>query len=182
MPKTSFIPRSDSDFIRWFDHFVANIGPELGVNAADMTALTSANADFHAKASNADNTNALFRHAIADKSDSRTRAENLIRAEARRIKARSDYTEGLGLQLGIEGAQSVNDLSSSSPDLNGTDLTGGVVSLSFAKYKSAGVNIYCQRETDTDWVLIARATVSPYIDNRPLLNTGKPEMRRSRAA
>ena len=31
---------------------------------------------------------------------------------------------------------------------------------------------------DFDWVLLSRATVSPFLDNRPLLQTGKPELRR----
>jgi hypothetical protein len=50
--------------------------------------------------------------------------------------------------------------------------------LSFTKYKSGGINIYCQRENDADWVLLGRATVSPFLDNRPLLQIGKPELRR----
>lgn len=64
------------------------------------------------------------------------------------------------------------------PSLSGIDRTGGVVALSFTKSKSDGINIYCQREGDNEWVLLARATISPYLDNRPLLQIGKPELRR----
>ena len=53
-----------------------------------------------------------------------------------------------------------------------------MVVLSFTKYASEGINVYCQRSDDTDWVLLGRATLSPYIDNRPLLEVGKPELRR----
>jgi len=61
--------------------------------------------------------------------------------------------------------------------LNGIDQTGGLVILSFAKYKSDGINIYGQRENDADWVLLASTTVSPFLDNRPLLQTGNPNCR-----
>jgi hypothetical protein len=40
------------------------------------------------------------------------------------------------------------------------------------------VNIYCQRENDTGWTKLARDLGSPYVDNRPLLQSGKPELRR----
>jgi hypothetical protein len=62
--------------------------------------------------------------------------------------------------------------------LTGIDQTDGRVILSYTKFNSDGVNIYCQRENDTDWVLLVRATKLPYIDNRPLLHIGKPELRR----
>ena len=47
----------------------------------------------------------------------------------------------------------------------------------FSKYNSDGVNIYTKRGDDADWVLLVRATISPFIDVRPLLERGKPELR-----
>lgn len=38
--------------------------------------------------------------------------------------------------------------------------------------------MYCQREGNSGWQLLGRATVSPFVDNRPLLNGDKPELRR----
>ncbi|MDD2800007.1 MAG: hypothetical protein PHE96_01000 [Methylococcales bacterium] len=178
MPKSTFIPNADPDFLVWYDHLIAKLTPENGVSEADLAALKAANADFHDKTAFAGNATALARQATADKSTSRQAAETLIRAEVRRIKARSNYNHGLGLQLGIEGAEISNDLANASPNLNGIDQTGGIVALSFNKNKSDGINIYCQRENDADWALLARATVSPFTDNRPLLHTGKPELRR----
>ncbi|WP_446808088.1 hypothetical protein ACH50O_12325 [Methylomonas sp. 2BW1-5-20] len=178
MPKSTFIPAADHDFLVWFDHFLANLTPERGVAADNLTSLKSASDDFHAKTAFANNAAATAKQATADKNDSRRLAESLIRAEVRRIKARADYTGGLGAQLGIEGAEYTNDLATSNPNLNGVDQTGGKVSLSFTKYNSEGINIYCQRDGDADWVLLGRATVSPFADNRPLLQPGKPELRR----
>ncbi len=178
MPKSTFIPNADHDFLIWIDHFIANLTPEYGVSESDLNALKAANTDFRAKTAHATDTAALAKQATADKNASRAIAETLIRTEVRRIKARSDYTEGKGAQLGIEGPEDTYDLSAAHPDLTGIDQTGGLVALSFSKYKSDGINIYCQRENDADWVLLARATFSPYLDNRPLLQIGKPELRR----
>ena len=85
---------------------------------------------------------------------------------------------GQGDHLGVEGPDISTDLSAAKPVLSGIDQTGGQVTLTFNKLKSDGINIYCQREGDNDWVLLARATTSPFLDNRPLLTTGKPELRR----
>jgi len=61
--------------------------------------------------------------------------------------------------------------------LSGTALSDGVVSISFSKYNSDGVNIYSKRENDADWQLLSRASISPFMDMRALLKIGKPEFR-----
>ncbi|MCX7102259.1 MAG: hypothetical protein NTX38_12465, partial [Methylobacter sp.] len=58
------------------------------------------------------------------------------------------------------------------------DQTRGVVILSFTKYNSDGINIYCQLSNDATWALLTRATFSPFLDNRPLLEPNKTELRR----
>lgn len=178
MTKSSFIPHADHDFSIWLDQFISKLSPELGLTEIDLATLQKAKDDFQSKSAYASETAAMAKQATANKNDSRRATETLVRAEVRRIKARSDYTQGKGAHLGIIGPDHRLDLSTYSPDLIGTDQTGGFVSLSFTKNKSNGINIYCQRENDTDWILIGRATVSPYIDSRTLLQTGKPELRR----
>ena len=56
---------------------------------------------------------------------------------------------------------------------------------------SEGVNIYSRREGDTDFKFLARDTElaapesdeggPPYVDNRPMLVAGKPELREYKA-
>lgn len=53
-----------------------------------------------------------------------------------------------------------------------------MVEISFSKYGSDGVNIYSQRNGDSDWRLLADTPASPYVDQRPLLATGCAELRR----
>ena len=177
MAKSTFIPQSDHDFLIWMEHFIANLTPDLGT-AADLAALKTAFEVFSSKITQSTAAAASAKQATAEKNDSRDNSESLIRAMAKQIKARNDYTQGLGAQLGIVGPEHLFDLTTAHPDLTGIDQTSGRVIIYFTKANSDGVNIYSQRENDTDWVLLIRATTSPYIDNRPLLQIGKPELRR----
>ncbi len=181
MPKSDFIPTADHDFSVWLDHLINQLALDpgsYGLAAEDVTTLQGASADFHAKIAHASDAAAAAKQATSDKNDSRQIAEAGVRAAVQRIKARPGYSGGQGAKLGIEGHEDTFNLSTAKPDLSGVDLTGGQVALSFTKYKSEGINIYCQREGDADWVLLGRATVSPFTDNRPLLQAGKPELRR----
>ena len=56
---------------------------------------------------------------------------------------------------------------------------GGAVGIDFNLANSEGVNIYSRR--DGDFKFLARDTVPPYVDNRPLLAAGKPELREYKA-
>ncbi len=181
MPKTDFIPTADNHFLIWLDRFVANVqlrAANYGLQEADVMQLQAYVSDLHARVAKASDASAAAKQATADKNSSRKNVESQVRALARRIKAHPAYTIGDGDHLGVEGPKISIDLSTVKPVLEGADQTGGQVELAFNKSKSDGINIYCQREGDVDWVLLGRATVSPYLDKRPLLTIGKPELRR----
>ena len=63
----------------------------------------------------------------------------------------------------------------------GGDKRVGVVEIDFNLANSEGVNIYSRRDGDGDFKFLARDTVPPYVDNRPLLAAGKPELREYKA-
>ena len=174
---SDYVPTADNDLLVWFDHFLTQISTDTAIAPFDLKALTAANADFHAKIAHVNDAAALAKQATADKEASHGYLESLVRAEVRRIKARSSYNDGQGAQLGIVGSRNSRDLSTTRPELSGTDHTNGVVSISFSKYNSDGVNIYSKRDNDADWVLLNRANISPFMDIRPLLQIGNPELR-----
>ena len=112
------------------------------------------------------------------------------RALTRRIKAHPAYTAALGNLLGIVGPEDTTDLSAVAPIISGSDPArrDGVVQVEFVKLTSDGVNLnpegfrgYSKRDGDADFVFLARDTATPYIDNRPLLTAGKPEIREYKA-
>lgn len=79
------------------------------------------------------------------------------------------------------GADDTTDLTTAKPTLGVAGNMGGNVELVFNKSISQGVDVYARRESDADFVFLARDTQSPYLDNRPLLVAGKPEIRRYKA-
>lgn len=96
------------------------------------------------------------------------------------IKANPNYTEAIGLQLGIVGAE---DASENPVPTFTLKVERGesceVVKIVFRKYGRPGVAIYCRRGGGA-WELLAIDLASPYLDARPLLAPTVPETREYR--
>ena len=102
-------------------------------------------------------------------------------ALAKRIKAHPAYTEGLGRVIGIIGPEDTTDTNSIKPELSGEHKRGGVVEIDFNLATSEGVNIYSRRDGDGEFKFLAGDTFPPYVDNRPMLVPGKPELHNYKA-
>jgi len=181
MAKSDYLPTADNDFLNWLDNFIAQAQTrlaDLGLSAAQVDALKTSAVEARAKQAAHTQAQAAARHASEEKKASRRAAETLARALARQIKAGAGYTDALGALLAIVGADDSTDLTSLKPTLTGTDQTGGVVVLDFPKLRTDGVNIYLFDETTGKYVFLARDTVASYVDNRPLRDPAKPELRR----
>jgi len=93
-----------------------------------------------------------------------------------RIKNHPQYTEAIGKDLGIIGAEDTFD-----EDAYKTELTAevfpGYVRVSFVKGNVEAVNIYSCLKGETQWVLLAKDFHSPYNDTRPLADPTTPETR-----
>jgi hypothetical protein len=184
MPKSDFIPNKDADFLTWHDRYktaIVALGPTLNVTAAEIAAVGNDNADLHTRKSASDTADAAAQQATNLMRTAMRGIETNVRKLARRIKAQTNYTAAYGEQLGIEGPEDTTDLSTAKPKISARELPHGVIEVIWGKGKADGVRIYSKRDGDADWVLLAFDTVSPYVDNRPLLVAGKPESRRYRA-
>ena len=82
--------------------------------------------------------------------------------------------------MGIVGHDQRVDLQTAKPQLHGRDLGRGRVELRYKKSLSQGVNIYSQRDGETEWKLLRRDMDPPFVDERPMLVDGKPELRHYR--
>jgi hypothetical protein len=96
------------------------------------------------------------------------------------IKLLPGYTEAIGLQLGIVGAEAAaeNPVPTFSLKVERGE-TSEVVRVIFRKYGRPGVAIYSRRGGGP-WELLAIDLNSPYLDERPLLNPAQPETREYR--
>ena len=99
MTKINFIPQADLPFLRWLDHFTAQLELTLadyGLTAEDLKPLKTLSTDLHSKITAANTAQTQAKQAVADKNDCHSHADNLARALARRIKAHPNYTQGRG--------------------------------------------------------------------------------------
>lgn len=99
------------------------------------------------------------------------------------IKASPGYTEAIGLQLGIVGQEDAAEHPlpefSVKVERGGTAGSCECVKVVFKKFGRQGVVIYSRRGGGA-WEMLAIDLSSPYLDERPLLAPGTPEVREYR--
>ncbi|WP_295448436.1 hypothetical protein [uncultured Thiodictyon sp.] len=181
MPKTSYLPPTDGDLLRWFKHFTDQlpaVKTALGLSDEELAKVGAVNQKLDDKFAGADHAAALAKQATTDKTAAREEALTLVRPLVQRIKATPGYNPSIGTLLGIEGAERKVDPTTLKPVLTVLDLGTGKTQLSFRKGPSTGVKIFSKRETETEFTCLDRCSVSPYIDSRPLLVAGKAEIRK----
>ncbi len=106
------------------------------------------------------------------------------------IKASPAYTDTIGLDLGIVGSSVSPHAGEAAPAVKLQAVASGAnqavagspnqaVHITFKKHGHMGVYIECQRGTGA-FEFVAIETGSPYLDDRPLLVAGTPEVRKYR--
>jgi len=96
------------------------------------------------------------------------------------IKAAPAYTETIGQDLAIVGDLTTAGVDQAVPAFKLQTVPGPVcqaVKIVFKKYGHQGVWIECQRGTGP-WEFVAVDSETPYLDERPLLTAGTPEVRK----
>ena len=176
---SDYIPPSDKDFLEWHDNATAH-AKDVGacISAADLAQLEADNADLHSAFSDAALKDTEHKQAVAHKTVVRSRSEGNARPIMRRVKAHAEFTPALSALLRLQGPAYTINLATLKPKLVGLDHTDGEIEITSPKGKTDGIHLYCQREGDTGWVLLGFISAFPYFDRRPLLQPGKPELRR----
>ena len=107
------------------------------------------------------------------------RLRNLVQ----RIQLAPGYNEVIGRDLGItgpEGGPSAPD-TTARPVLKARSTGPGTVQVDFTKEKFDGVVVESRRAGEGEWQSLGVDSYSPYIDDRPPSQAGKPEVREYRA-
>jgi hypothetical protein len=178
MPQTrvDIIPAQEGKLILWGNQMLSHLTPEMGVAQEEIDGLRAQIAEFGELVWKSAETQTAAKQATARKNTARRALDTRLRSTIRRLKVQADYSISTGLRLGVEAQAKV--MSGEPPVLSARDKTGGVVEIRFSKGGSDGVNIYTQREGDSDWVMLCHAPASPFVDQRPLLVAGCSELRR----
>lgn len=106
-----------------------------------------------------------------------------LRRLVQRIQVAPAYTEAVGSELGITGAEASGPsapASTAKPKVTATALAGGRVRVEFNKAGFDGVQVESRRAGETAWQALGTDNFSPYTDERPSLEPGKPEVREYR--
>jgi hypothetical protein len=107
------------------------------------------------------------------------RLRNLVQ----RIQLAPGYTEAIGRDLGILGVEADGSEPSdetAKPTAKARSIASNTVQIDFSKERFDGVLIESRRTGEADWQTLATDNYSPYVDARPLLQAGKPEVREYR--
>jgi hypothetical protein len=99
---------------------------------------------------------------------------------AGQLKKNPLYTETIGTNLKIIGADIVIDMSTAQPVLS-LSLEGGLIHAKYIRGHAEGIFLYCLRGTETAFTLVAMITKTTYVDSRPNLFVGQAEKRQYRA-
>ena len=182
MSKQYYIPKQQTPYVQWHDILKGGVSATTpGATAADATMLTADNATLHAKLTAATLADNASKAAHADLNNTIAASKTNARLLAQRIKKSTAYTEVVGKQLNIIGAEDTTDMTQEQPTLFASVKAGGVVEIDFNKMDAEGVHIYGMRDGETVFSYLASETHAPYVDNRPLLAAGKPETRQYKA-
>jgi hypothetical protein len=204
MAKTSFMPKDESGRRVWLGNFSAKLptdGPTVGVTADEIT-QTAADYLYFGYVCDARNQHTKTTHdwtayktalskgtALGDMPTTPalgapppavppgifTRASAL----AARIKKHPAYTEAIGQDLGIIGAEQVIDYNSLKPVLDVT-IQAGHPNVGWTKQGTDGLELWVDRGTGT-FAFLAFATVPDYLDTQVLPAPGASAVWRYKA-
>jgi len=180
MPLKDFIKRADGDLDEQEENFITKLpvySATLGIDAAEeantISVLTAHRSSFTAMVES----KATHKAAVALNQTNKTSAVDEFRRIAKKIKASVNYSEEIGNDLGIIGADvPTPDPSSMKPTLK-VKLSGQNVIIEFNKQGMEGVRIYSKRGTEGSFTYLATDTHSPYTDSRTKLVDSGPEER-----
>ncbi len=182
MAKQYFIPKQQAPYVQWHDTLKGGVSATTPrATAAYSPMRTADNATLHPKLTAAILADNASKAAHADLNDAIAASKTNARLLAQRIKKSTAYTEVVGKQLNIIGAEDTTDMTQEQPTLFASVKAGGVVEIDFNKMDAEGVHIYGMRDGETGFSYLASETHAPYVDNRPLLAAGKPETRQYKA-
>jgi len=106
-----------------------------------------------------------------------------LRLLVQRIQLAPGYTDAIGLNLGIngpDGGATAAAEASAKPTAKAAALAGSQVRIDFSKGDSDGVQVECRRAGESGWQPLGTDNYSPFVDMRPPMEAGKPEVREYR--
>jgi hypothetical protein len=148
----------------------------LGFTAPEKAALLAVIGDHRTAYGTMVAKKAESKSAVETNHGKKINSEAALRKAAKRIKSHPAYTDAIGKELMIVGAENLVDWSKAKPTLK-LKIDGKKVVVDFEKAHSDGVAIYFRRQGETDFSFLAVDTRPPYYDTHENPDKNKAEKR-----
>ena len=175
---TDYVPHSESQLVGWLSNFVKKIsihGPALGLAEDELNTIRSACKEISSKIVDIEQKKSELQEIIETKDNVKNLTLAAIRCFVTRMKMHPAFTDVIGQELKIITPSGFITDSSNKVTLK-AGVSSGRVRVDFTKRHFNAVNIYSRLHGTEPWTFLARDTISPYEDNRPLSN-GQSEWR-----
>jgi hypothetical protein len=186
MGKIDFVPKRAADLDLLEKQFLENVDTVAGLLALTPDSVTKVKDLINLHQSTFSERNSAeqnFRTAVDKNKQAEQNAlssKGGLREFANYVKSQPNYTTDMGIQLGIEGSDSIINYADLKPVLN-VVYEGMNITIKFKKQGTDGIKIFSRRGSETEFTFLATDTESPYVDNRPKLNSAGPELREYQA-
>ncbi len=180
---TTYVPHADGNLAVWaatYKEKMGLLGGTLGIASeeiAEQQQLAQAIID---NINKVDVKKVELKEAVSLKDLVKQKSLQEIRNMVSRIKTFRTYTPNMGEELGIVTTGHLIDFSTLRPVLSVTSYPG-YVSIAFNKQRMFGVRLYSRVKGEQQWNLLGMAKASPFYDEAPLSEEGKPEIREYKA-
>ncbi len=180
MSKTDFIPTRDGDLDGYELNFLNKLtahAATLSLDPADVSRITAVISNHRLSYANVLSKRAESRSANEDNVLKKRNAINELRRGARVVKSNANYTKAVGDDLQIIGPDKApRILTELKPELR-TRVHGQEVLIKFKKDDTDGIRIYTRRGSESEFSFLVHTSQSQYVDQRPKLESNKPEQR-----
>ncbi len=174
--RRDYIPTDKFELDDWGKHFAITVAKNVnhyGINQEEIKSVETVVTIYGADLDKVKDLIDQKRTQVKKTQKDRTALTKTCRAVAQRIKASSDYTEKVGKEFDIIGAERQIDEDKAKPVLEAQKVPHGwELDFGLDNFFS-GVNIYRKRPEEQDFTYLATDTRSPYVDNEPMVNGTK---------
>ena len=173
----SYFPQQDAALLVWATNYLEKIptfATELGMTPAEVDAEVTICRSIINSINLVNTQKNLLKGAVDSRDTIIATQGGVLRLDIARHKMAKDYTEAIGQDLGIIGTSTEFDPATYKAEIF-TELFGGNIRIRFKKLGVDGINIYKRQKGNPAWVLLTRATKSPYDFHPVLTEANKPE-------
>ncbi len=168
-----YIPADKYQLDAWAKQFAATVANNVGsygISEEQAIALNTAVEDYSGDLVIEKQLIDQKRQRVNKTQNDRKTLVTLSRNMAQVIKSNPDYTDNVGKEFDIVGAETHHDTENAQPVLKAKKVPHGwEFSFGLEGYYS-GVNIYRKRPGEENFSYLATDTRSPYVDNQPMEN------------